>query len=233
MQNVKREFSQRVVEINNFYNLLENIIEKEGVLCFPHDNNKIERLGIEATTILKSNMILLLYNCVESTITNCLVILHQTICNENCKFNELSLNIKNLLTEYYYKNLKEANMSEDNLLLHLTNMINTWIYNSSITLSYEEYTKYKTGNIFSGNLDSKEIKKIAKKYGIEFDAECSQLRIIRDKRNKLAHGEVSFSECCNQDSLTYIKVLKENTTNYLSEFVNAVEEYINTKKYKN
>ncbi len=67
-------------------------------------------------------------------------------------------------------------------------MINLWAYDATVKLSYEEYTKYKTGNNFAGNLDSKEIRKIAKKYGIEFSEQCSEILTIRDKRNKLAHG---------------------------------------------
>ncbi len=232
MQNVKREFSDRTTEINKFFALLDNILDKEAILLFPTDGNRRERFEIGLTATLKSNMILLLYNFIESTMTNCLVVIHRAISDENCKYQELSELIQQLFTEFYYKNLKSNKLSDENILSHLRVMINAWALNDSIKLPYEEYVKYKTGNTFSGNLDSKEINKIAGKYGIVFNSQCSEIRTIRDKRNKLAHGELSFIECCNQDTLSYIKVIKDNAIIFMDEFVNSVDDYIVNKRYK-
>jgi len=232
MRNVKRELSDRIGEVNKFYTLLENTIEKEAVLLFPNDANRYERLDVELTATLKSSMILLLYNFVESSITNCLVAVHRAIGDENCKYIELSEKIQYLFTEYYYKNLKNNKLSDENLAIHLKTMINTWAYDDTIKLSYEEYTKFKTGNTFAGNLDSKEIRKIACKYGVLFDEQCSEIRTIKDKRNKLAHGEVSFKDCCNQDTLSYIKQLKTRTIDYINLFVDSIENFVDEKKYK-
>lgn len=232
MQNVKRELTDRINEVNVFYLLLENIMEKEAMLLFPNDSNRKERFDIGLTATLKSNLILLMYNFIESTITNCLVTIHRVICDDNCKYKDLSEQIQQLFTEYYYKNLKSNKLSDQNLALHLRTMINTWAYDDTVKLTYEEYTKYKTGNTFSGNLDSEEIRKIADKYGVDFTLKCSEIRTIRDKRNKLAHGELSFIDCCNQDTLSYLKVLKDNSIDFITGFVDSVEKYINDKKYK-
>ncbi len=232
MQNVKRELSDRIGEVNKFFGLLENTIDKEALLLFPNENNRKERFDVELTATLKSSLILLLYNFVESTITNCLVVIHRTICDDNCKYIDLSESIQTLFTEYYYKALKENKVGDENLAIHLKTMINTWAYDESVKLSYEEYTKYKTGNNFAGNLDSKEINKISTKYGIVFNEHCKEIRTIRDKRNKLAHGEKSFIECCNQDTLSYIKALKNKTIDFIQKFVDSVENYLDEKKYK-
>lgn len=232
MLNVKRELADRINEINKFYALLENIMEKEALMLFPNEANRKERFDVDLTATLKSNMILLLYNFIESTITNCLVVTHRAICDEDCKYNELSEQVQKIFMEFYYKNLKNNTLSDENIALHLRTMINTWAYNDSIKLSYEDYTKYKTGSTFSGNLDSKEINKIADKYGITFGLKCSEIRTIRDKRNKLAHGELSFIDCCKLDTLSYVKSLKDNSITYISKFVDSIDVYIDTKKYK-
>jgi len=232
MQNVKRELTDRIDEVNKFYGLLDNIMEKEAILFFPNDHGRKERFELELTATLRSNMILLLYNFVESTITNCLVVIHRAISDENCKYKELSEQIQQLFTEYYYKNLKNNKLSDENIASHLRTMINTWAHDDTVRLTYEEYTKYKTGSTFSGNLDSKEINKIATKYGIDFNFKCSEIRTIRDKRNKLAHGELSFVDCCKLDPLSHINVLKDNSIAFMSNFVDSVEEFITEKKYK-
>jgi hypothetical protein len=232
MQNVKRELGDRIDEINKFYNLLENILEKEALLFFPADGNRKERFDLKLTAILKSNMILLLYNFIESTVTNSLVIIHSTISDENCKYQELSDSIQNLLMDFYYKNLNNNKLNDDNVILHLKTIINTYALNCAVKFTYEDYTKFKTGNNFSGNLDSREIKKIADRYGVDFNLQCSEIRTIRDKRNKLAHGELSFVECCNLDTLSYLKVLKDKTIDFINSFVQSVEDYLTEKKYK-
>jgi hypothetical protein len=132
MQNVKREFSDRTTEINKFFALLDNILDKEAILLFPTDGNRRERFEIGLTATLKSNMILLLYNFIESTMTNCLVVIHRAISDENCKYQELSELIQQLFTEFYYKNLKSNKLSDENILSHLRVMINAWALNDSI-----------------------------------------------------------------------------------------------------
>lgn len=231
MHNVKREVLDRISEIDNFYGFLENAIDKEAILLFPSDSNRRERFDVELTATLKSSMILLLYNFIESSITNCLVVVHRAISDENCTYIQLSDKIQHIFTEYYYKNLKNDKLSDENLAIHLKTMINAWAYGEKIQLSYEDYSKFKTGSNFSGNLDSKEIGKIAIKYGIPFQEKCPEIRVIRDKRNKLAHGEVSFRECCNLDTLNYIKALKDNSTEYINMFVESVDNFINEKGY--
>lgn len=231
MNNAKREFNDRVGEVNKYFTFLEDVLEKEALLLLPNGNLK-KRIDVELTAILKSNLILLLYNLIEATVTNCLMAIHNSICNGNCKFSELSEELKSIFIDYYFKNINSNKLNEENLALHLKAMINIWAYNDIVSLSYDEYTKFKTGNTFSGNLDSKEIRKIAKKYGVEFDLECSEIRKIRDCRNKLAHGEITFIECCNLFTPQYIRNLKEKTINHMDNFVLAIEDFVNNKKYK-
>lgn len=228
---VKRNLIDRISDIEDFYKLLENIIEKEAVLLFPNEGDRRERFDLGLSAILKSNFALLLYNLIESTVTNCLVAIHSAISRENCKYTELSENIQHIFIDYYYKNLAANKISSDNITSHLQVMINTWAYDAIVQLSFDEYTKYKTGSTFSGNLDSKEINKLAKKYGVDFELKSSELEKIRNRRNKLAHGEVSFLECCNLDTLPYMKVLKDRTIHFLSEFTDSIEVFVNDKRF--
>ena len=75
----------------------------------------------------------------------------------------------------------------------------------------------------------KKIRKLCDLYGIDFDISCKQIRTIRDNRNKLAHGEDSFSER-GRIPYEYVENLKSETISYLENFISAVEDYITQYK---
>jgi hypothetical protein len=232
MISVKNDFSDRVDEINMYYDLLFNILKKESQLIFPNESNRTERFNLTLTSTLKSNMFLLLYNLLESTITKCLVEIHNSICDENCKYIQLSPQIQNLFTSHYYKSILNGNISEENTLLHIRTMIHSWVFNENFSLTFEDLTKYKTGSNFSGNLDAKEIRKIAARYGVTFDMKSEEIKILKEFRNKLAHGEISFQEASNQKGIEYFDNLKITTVDFLNAFIVAIETYINQKEFK-
>ena len=233
MISVKNDFSDRVDEINKYYDLLFNILKKESQLIFPNESNRTEGFDVTLTATLKSNMFLLLYNLLESTVTKCLVEIHNSICDENCTYVQLSPNIQNLFTTHYYKSILNDNISEENTMLHIRTMIHSWIFNENFSLTFEDLTKYKTGSNFSGNLDAKEIRKIADKYGVNFNMKSEEIKSLKEFRNKLAHGEISFQEASNLKSIEYFSNLKIKTIDFLNTFILSVETYITEKNFKN
>jgi hypothetical protein len=232
MISVKNDFSDRVGEINKYYDLLFNILKKESQLIFPNESNRTERFDVTLTSTLKSNMFLLLYNLLESTITKCLIEIHNSICDENCTYVQLSPQIQNIFTSHYYKSILNGNISEENTLLHIRTMIHSWVFNENFSLTFEDLTKYKTGSNFSGNLDAKEIRKIAAKYGVIFNMTSEEIKSLKEFRNKLAHGEISFQEASNLRSIEYFDNLNIKTVDFLNAFIIAVETYITQKKFK-
>ena len=85
---------------------------------------------------------------------------------------------------------------------------------------------------FSGSLDVREIRKLFSRIGLNLDGlKCDEMVIIRNCRNKLAHGEESFQECCRNYSIQYLEVNKNNTLDYLDQLIIKVGDYIQTKSY--
>lgn len=231
MHNIKQNFAQKVDEVNSFYKLIYNIEKLEGKFIFPNDTNRIERIDVITNSILKSTCYLVLYNLVESTITDCLTKIHNEFSEANLLFEDLSDEIKIIWIRYHYDYFHKA--SQDDKFLHnLKLLIESWVLNHTpIKLTYEDYVKYNTGGNFAGNLDSKEIRKLCDLYGIDFDISCKQIRTIRDNRNKLAHGEDSFSER-GRIPYEYVENLKSETISYLENFISAIEDYITHTKFK-
>lgn len=230
MIEVEREFINRKSEIEEYYTLLENIIEKEAKLSFPDERKEIIQVDLRAT--LKAGAILLLYNLVESTISNSVKEIHRAFSDENIKYIELSDKIQEKILKHYYSILKkQEGITEANRITELRKMVSIFNMDSVVKLYHEDFVKYNTGSEFSGNLDAKTIRNVINSYGLEINMESNALRVIKDKRNKLSHGELSFRETCNNDTMPYMNVLKNNTFLFLEEVLSSIKTFINDKKY--
>lgn len=232
MQQVRQSYAEKVADINLYYTLLTNIIKREAQLIFPNEGNIRVNLDVKVSAILKSSANLQLYNLIESTISNCLVKIHSSFSDESIQYSNLSDEIQKLWVKFHYDYFRETSNEKD-ILHNLKVLIDTWITNTlPVTLTYKEFIKYNIGGNFSGNLDSKEIRKLSEKYGIDFDLKCDEIGSVKSRRNKLAHGEVSFEEQGRQDSIEYMIVLKDKTIDFLDHFIQAVDDYVSNSKYR-
>lgn len=231
MQMVRQEFSDRVDEINRYFQHLENITEKDAQLIFPNENDRRENLNIRLGLTLKSGLVLLLYNLVEATISKCLGAIHQNLTDENISYFEMSDELQKIWLRYHYELLNDNSNNNDRNVSQLQTMVEILSANKTIKISLAD-SKQLSESLYSGNLDAREIKKIAKKYGISFDLESKEVRFVEQMRNKLAHGEVSFEEGCRDRTIQYMKNVKDETITFIDTFANAVENFISERKYK-
>lgn len=235
MQIIKQELSDRVDEINRYFQLLENITGKDALLIFPNDNNRIENFNVDIHGTLKSTSILLLYNLIESTITKCIGEVHQAISNENITYDLASDAIQKIWLAQYYDKFKETSNNDKNTLTNLKLMIDTLTFNSiPIKIVFED--KQKRSSEISGNLDGRKIRELAEKYEIDFPNVTNKtlegMRRIKEGRNELAHGSKSFLEYSNGKTYPDLVTLKQATIDFLNKFIAAVENFIIQKKYK-
>lgn len=231
MQIIKQEFSDRVDEINRYFQLLENITEKDAQLIFPNEDDRRENLNIRLGLTLKSGLVLLLYNLVESTISKCLGAIHQSLTDENLSYFEMSDDLQKIWLKYHYELLNDNGNNNDRSVSQLQTMVEILSTNKTIALSLED-SKKLSESLYSGNLDAKEIRKIAKKYGVSFDLTSEEVRFVEQMRNKLAHGEVSFEEGCQDKPIQYMQKVKDESINFIGAFISAVENFITERKYK-
>lgn len=62
--------------------------------------------------------------------------------------------------------------------------------------------------------------------------EAPGLKAVKEKRNKLAHGELSFSECSRDMVPVYLNKLKVETILFLESAIEIVDDYISNKMYR-
>lgn len=224
---IEEEFQERRNEINEYFNLLFKIIKKNSTLLL--EDGKIEKITMCSITILKSSSILLLYNLVESIITKCLDRIHTHICDNNVKYTKMSDNLKKLSLSYYMQAFNKNVANNLDSIGYFKNLLELSFDELAFNISYKDMTKFYS--LYSGNLDSKQIRSVLLKYGIQYDKKNKELKTIKEKRNQLAHGEKSFNECGRDLSYEHLNMLKENTFIFIEDMIVCIKNFLENKEY--
>ena len=225
-------FQEHKEEINLFYSFLEDIISHDGRLVIDPPTNTVKVIKVDTTAILKSSFFLMLYNCVESTVVNCLNTIIREIKTNQCKYSDLSDAMQLASLAAYDYNVQQAeNKEKRGECLKHQNDFSTGL--SIFDVDVKALTGSSSQGTFSGSLDAKEIRKLFGRLELDLTGlSCSEMVKVKVCRNKLAHGEQSFQECCRIFTIQEIEASKNNTLGYLEQLIDKVDNYVQTKGYK-
>jgi hypothetical protein len=174
----------------------------------------------ELFKILKSNLLIMLYNLIESSISNAIEEIHNNIHSNNVSFDSLKENLKSIIIT----NAKSVNPND------LVSKI------SNIATDIVKYT-FKKDELCRGNVDAKKIRELANRYGFDSNTDYtktkhgSHLVTIKGKRNDLAHGVYSFAEVGKEYPIEDLKDMKDTTIFYISEILGNIENFLISKGY--
>jgi hypothetical protein len=221
---VKTEFENRVSEIEEYFKLLEHFFEKNAVLFFPNKKtHKYKSLNTDLERVLKANSFLLLYNLIESSIKQSITEIYDQITSQGLKYSDMSPLIKKLWLKENHKNFKEK--GESAILDIITNLDD-----DSIIIAFD------SSKIISGNIDRVKIKSLSDKYGFSMKVhhtagDGNKLHIVKIRRNHLAHGNMSFSECGREFTYEDLSEIKIQVVRYLRQILKNIEELLNEEKF--
>ena len=219
MDNTKSNFMKRKEEINEYFSFLE-VLNRDKVFLDE------ERVSIKLHKIFIANTFLLLYNLVESTIRNSIVEIYNKIKDDELKYINLSEKIKQI---WLYKQKKRFTENEEetdkSIQKKLEDIIQEIVNEEIIVLTKEDIH-------ISGNIDAQEIRNLAKKIGFGKSSNGRNLLDIKEKRNRLAHGEHTFHDVGKDFTYGELNTYKENTFEHLLDVISKIETFIENKKYK-
>lgn len=204
---VRKIFRDRADEIESYFNFIDGFIS----------NSRDESLN----KILKSNLILMLYNLVESTTSNAIEEIHNSIHANNVSFDLLKLELRKTLVKHV------KNFNPHDFVISINDI--------AIDIVKRSFNKQK---VFNGNVDSRKIKELGVIYGFSSTTTYNQTRNgqclvdIKGRRNDLAHGVFSFTEVGKEYSLQDLQKMKDETQNYLIEIINNIDNYLINQDYK-
>lgn len=221
MNNTRSEYNKRIHEVELYLDTLKMLDDGHcSIKCVDIlGNETISNIDAELSTILKANGFLLLYNLIEATIRKSIDAVLNSIHSSSISFKVLSDKLQTIWLKQETKGLSLAN-NQDKIML----MIKTILDN--------EFLSFKRDCIdINGNIDAQKIRDILKQIGGNEISDGRELKIIKDKRNNLAHGEFTFSEIGRDVLVSELIEYKNKTKDYLSNVLAEINDYIESQKY--
>lgn len=222
MNTTKTEYQKRLKEVETYLDTIK-LLDKGTctIECIDISGNKhIQQIDSELAKILKANGFLILYNLIEATVRHSIAAILSSIAEDGLSYRKLSSKLRNIWIGQEIKGVTERGILKNKVA-----ELSETILNNNL-LAFEK----ECINI-SGNIDAHKIREIAKKFGYAESSDGRCLHTIKEKRNKLAHGEYTFSDVGKEYTSKDLITFKDETVTFIEDVLNKVETYINNKGY--
>lgn len=225
------EFQVRLTEVESYINFVKKIsdIDHPSLMStavdLSRDSYDIDR---ELIKTLRASSYLMLYNLLESTMSNAINSIHETIIAEKIDIMNLSEELHKIILTNLQKGLSESKITE-------------------MTKNHEDHRDklfelgYNKNKLFSGNIDCDVMKKYARKYGFQIhpykydDVHMAWnpefIRTIKQKRNNLAHGSESFAICGKNMPIEDLAKSFDSVKAVLLGVFSGLNQYMDERKY--
>lgn len=220
MEYIIQDLDSRKIEIDKILDLIL-FIDKTDIVI---DKNGFE-FSIDSSLVktTKGTVYLLLYSLVEATMRGAVVAIHDDITSSSAGFDELR-------EELQYKIIHRARRDKIAIpeILRGTS--------GDISLGLHKAT-LKNQDLFAGNIDRDEIKKVAEIYGFSHNTEYintghgEQLDKVKRNRNDLSHGNKTFSVVGGELSIEELRDFSSKVISYMYEISDNIVDSLNGKLY--
>lgn len=227
MDRVWREFKDRVAEVESHFSLIEAL--ENGSNRIVDSEKNLVSYSTTTRTMQRATSYLLLYNLVESTMSKSLIEIHLRLSQSGLTYEQFNREIK-LLILNYYGSISEKKTNNAEASPYIYEFAEFFSGREEFLLEYDVMAKHYA--LYSGNLDSKKIKETLRKYGVYFDIGEKTLQAIKDNRNKLAHGEISFEECGRDVTIQEIVNAKNKCIAYLERMIIEIEIFLHNREFE-
>lgn len=219
MIETKSIFDERKQEIEFYYSILLDMEQNNKNIINTIDNTLFFK-------IMKSNFLLMLYNIVEATVTTGMLEIYDQLMSDSCTYSSLILELQNIWRD---NKVKEVFSSSSELKAY-TKRVKKVV---DIILDENPLDFNKTMLNINGNLNAQKIKKICDEHCIRYQVIDDDMKLekVRKKRNSLAHGDESFSNCARDLTITDLENIKDTIFSFLNGIIEGMSKYCTEKQY--
>lgn len=219
MQNTLGIFEDRKEEINFYYSIMIEIESADGHIE-TIDNNRLVK-------IMKSNLLLMLYNLVEACVVSGMMEIYEDLKNDGCSYNSVISEIQNIWAKNEINEIYGPTTERIAYENRVQRIIQNITSESPIILSRDALG-------VSGNLNAKKIKEICDRHRIRYRLETrgELLERVKLERNNLAHGDVSFSDCARNLSLSDLETINNEVFLFIDGILKGMTDYYIGKQYR-
>ena len=234
MREVKAQLRARMRDIVSYLRLLYFAEQAGGTVWVRDRHNRQEELATSTIHVLKAGVFLHLYNLVESTVTDCLRRVAEEI-RITTPFDQLADGWRKAWVTSAAR--LDKDLAPDQLLAAVLVLCQSIVDGVPIEIRTR---------IAGGKLDDRRIETLAKRLGIELKMrpavvkaikhqvlnDLGFLGVVRERRNRLAHGLGSFSETGRDYSTADLIKWSRGTYAYLKEVIKSFEMHLSQKHFR-
>lgn len=236
METLRTGFDERLSEVEAYLDFL-TVLEVRAQDGPPKLEGAQHAISTQQQKILYSSVYLHLYNLVESTMSRCIeAVAHSAARASEWKPGDLSVELR----EEWVRVIARTHVT-----LEPRQRLQSAVALCEHLVSALPVAAFKIEKGHSGNWDDVAIEKISKRLGLAlvvsepvFGAVKRHLRddlgplaLVKDLRNRLAHGSISFTECAENVTVADLIDLKEKAVNYLREVVERFIAYLSSYEF--
>jgi hypothetical protein len=225
--------NERVKEVVAYLNFLKVAVERRAVLT-AKDGDLVLHLSQELTHTLKANLVLLLYSAMEATLIQLLDEMHNAI-GANCT------SVDALNSQLLCVVLKAVKKDTDSKVLSTVSPLHSSLFEFWIT-DWKKRTAGKDKRVdgISGSVDSLVFYEQLKKFGVVAATSNGKppshladqaLQSVKINRNKLAHGEKSFTDLGRDLAVQGLESDSSAVFDNLKKIANEVDTYLLDRRY--
>ena len=233
-------YISRKKEIENYVQMMRFIEKKELEkndegdtafdIFFCPKTGGIDLTYQELINIFKSNLSLMSYNIIEYTVANLIDSIYDEIRIQNLSYVDVNESIKKLWKKTILKAVNDPNANFNTFIKKNDEIIDYIIEKKPLFLTSRD-------SLSVGNLDAEKIKETFDNHGVQLPSSSGNFRpdifkSVKQKRNDLAHGTVSFVEAVQNDSIHDLEDNVKIIIGFLDELIETVKIYLNESKYK-
>jgi len=245
MQKASEEFEKRKIEIEKYFTFISFLDKDNPNLHFSEMGiEKSVKVEDELLKILKANGFLLIYNLVESACRNSLCEILDAIQLEKLSLQKLTDEVQLLWIKQRTQSLRDSKTKLETVDKQFHEIAKDVISNTIIDFgaAIKKIENPNTSELqlfgLSGNINADKIRDMARICGFESRVNPQQekagadLEEVKEKRNHLAHGRVTFAECGKDYSVPQMIKFKDNAILYIEGVLTNIDQHIKQRKFK-
>lgn len=225
MQAIFDMFDERVQEIDLYFEAIKEL--DQGSTNHTSDAPYFHN---EFIKILKANTLLMIYNLVESTVMGGILEIYDKLRQEGLTYSGVRKEIKDIWFSYKFRQVYDQQAHFNSYKGKALEIVNSILVGEVIELD-------RKATAISGNLDAQQIRNVCNEHGIVFQTDERSrggvvLETVKDRRNDLAHGTLSFAECGRDYSIEDLSNIKDETVLFLRGLLTGMKQYYDEKQYQ-
>lgn len=178
---------------------------------------------VDVIVVLKSSMFIALYNNIEATAFAVVEKIHDAA--SKLTYDELTDPLKTKMLRYSFGKTAAAYMQDPAKVEEEIRKLR------SENRSFPELSEYlRRQTLFAGNVDARKLNVLAVSYGIPrmnfSKSDAERMLWVKNKRNKIAHGEQSMSDGGKGVKNCDLKISSIAVSKILRQFINAADLYV-------